>query len=222
MLGRRRHLQLHAQVLRRLGQPRYQCHAVDQVHGPAMARQVVQVPAEALAHVQQGLGRTGHVEERGKVGAGHDRHAHERGFAQGLAQAWQQCTHLAGIVRCGNHLMPTFGGARGVAVHVRYRIAVGKLQRRMLLEKRHHVRAGFKESVHPFGIVMGTQLIAQVGPWLLDVFIDAGAARQRVARDPGPATGPGRGAAQHWLLFYQNHLLPMPGSCYSGGQPGGA
>jgi hypothetical protein len=49
-------LQVHAQVLRRFGQARHQRHAVDQVHRPAVAGQVVQVAAKAFAHMQQALG----------------------------------------------------------------------------------------------------------------------------------------------------------------------
>lgn len=220
--GRRRRLQVHTQVLCRFSQARHQCHTVDQVHGPTMAGQVVQVAAKALAHVQQGFGRAGHVEEGGKVGTGHDRHAHERGFAHGLAQAWQQGANLAGIVGRGDHLVAAKGCAWRIAMHVRDAVAVGKLQRRVLLEKRHHMRARLKEGIDALGIVVCPQLMAQISPRLFDVFLDAGPARQRVAWHPGPAAGPGGGTAKHRFFLRHDHLLPMPGSRDGRRQPGGA
>ncbi|MNJ59466.1 hypothetical protein D3C77_551520 [compost metagenome] len=106
-------------------------------------------------------------------------------------------------------------------MHVRDAVAVGKLQRRVLLEKRHHVRASLKEGVDALGVVIRPQFIAQVGTRLLDVFLDAGPPCQRVARYPGPAAGPGGGAAEHWFLLHHDHLLPMPGSRHGRSQPGG-
>nr|VVN07216.1 hypothetical protein PS652_03619 [Pseudomonas fluorescens] len=42
----------HAEVFSRLGQPRDQGYAIDQLQGPAVGCQVKQVTAETLAHVQ--------------------------------------------------------------------------------------------------------------------------------------------------------------------------
>ncbi|CAI3806019.1 hypothetical protein GLGCALEP_03906 [Pseudomonas sp. MM221] len=187
-----------------------------------MPGQVIQVAAKAFAHVQQGLGRAGHVEEGSKVGAGHDRHAHERGFTQGFAQAWQQGANLAGVVRRGDHLVPALGRTRCIAMHVRDAVAVGKLQRCVFFEERHHMRAGFEEGIYALGVVIRPQLITQVGAGLLDVLHNAGPLCQRVAWHPGPAAGPGGGAAKHGLLLQHDHLLPMPGSRHGRSQPGSA
>ncbi|MNC70792.1 hypothetical protein D3C75_1216400 [compost metagenome] len=105
-------------------------------------------------------------------------------------------------------------------MHVGDAVAVGKLQCRVLFEERNHVRASFEEGVDAFGVVIRPQFIAQVGTRLLDVFLDTGPARQRVARHPGPAAGPGGGAAEHRRLLDQHHALPVPGSRYRRSQAG--
>ncbi|MNP00619.1 hypothetical protein D3C76_924120 [compost metagenome] len=220
--GRRRFQQAHAKVFRRFRQTRHQRHAVDQMHGAAVAGEVIEMAAEAPAHMQEGARRAGHVEEGGEIGARHDRHAHERGLAHGPAQARQQRADFAGVVGRGDHLVPAAGGAGRVAMHVGNAVAVGELQRGVLLEEGDHVRAGLEEGVDARGVVVLAQLVAQVGARLLDVFLDTRTFRQRIARHPGPAAGPGGGAAEHRVLLHQHDLLAVPGGSDGGRQPGGA
>ncbi|MCY1429724.1 hypothetical protein D9M71_456540 [compost metagenome] len=89
-------------------------------------------------------------------------------------------------------------------------VAVGELQRGVLLEERHHPRAGFQESVDHRRIKALAQFVFQVSARQFNVFDDACASGQRVARHPGPATGPGRGTAEHRVLFYHYDFQSMP------------
>ena len=107
-------------------------------------------------------------------------------------------------------------------MHVRDAVAVDEPQVGVALEEGHHVRAGFEEGVDPRGVVTLAQFVAQVGTRLLDVLLDTGATRQRVARQPGPAAGPGAGAAEHRVLLHQDYPAPVPGRGHRRRQPGGA
>ncbi|MNZ65896.1 hypothetical protein D3C78_840970 [compost metagenome] len=178
--------------------------------------------AEALAGVDERARRAGDVHERGQVLAGHDRHAEERGFAHGLAQAVDQLADLAAVVGRGDHRAPAGAGAGAVAVDVGDLVAVGELQGGVLLEELDHARAGFEEGVDARGVVPVAQLVLEVGARQLGVFDDAGAARQRVARHPHPAAGPGGGAAEHRVLLHHHDLLAVPGGGHRGRQAGGA
>ena len=220
--GWRRFDQAHTQGFGGLGQARYQGHAIDQVHGATVAQQVPEVAGKAPGDMQEGRQRAGQVEEGGEVGTGHDRHAHERGLPQGLAQARQQRAQLPCVIGRGDQLVAALGGARRVAMHVRDAVAVDEPQVGVALEEGHHVRAGFEEGVDPRGVVTLAQFVAQVGTRLLDVLLDTGATRQRVARQPGPAAGPGAGAAEHRVLLHQDYPAPVPGRGHRRRQPGGA
>ena len=57
-------------------------------------------------------------------------------------------------------------------------IAIGKLQRSVLLEKRDHARSRFKESVDHRRVEVLAQFMAQIGARLFDVFDDPGPTRQ--------------------------------------------
>ncbi|MDT4838260.1 hypothetical protein FQZ97_720130 [compost metagenome] len=201
----------HTQVVGGLGQPRDQRHAIDQVHGAAITSQVVEMGSEAPGDMDEGAQRAGHAEEGGEVGAGHDRHAHERGLAHGLAQARQQGAHFTRVVGSGDHLVATGGGAGGVAMHVGNAVAVDELQCGVLLEEADHLRAGLEKGIHQLGTVLLAQFMTQVGARLFDVFLYACAPRQGVARHPHPAAGPGGGATEHRVLLHQHHLLAVMG-----------
>ena len=194
------------EFLGRLRQPRDQRHAIDQLHGAAVHREVQQVAAKASADMQQRLERAGHAEKRHEVRAGHDRHAHERGLAHGLAQAMDQRPHFPAIVWRGDHLMPLRRGARHVAVHVGNRVAVDKLKRGVLFEERHHARSVVEESIDARRIVPIPQLVPQIGPRLFRVLVDARALRERIAWHPHPSARPGRRAAEHRVFLDDDDL----------------
>jgi hypothetical protein len=89
-------------------------------------------------------------------------------------------------------------------------VAVSKLQSGVLFEKRDHVRPGSEESVDHCRVVMLAEFMAQVRARLLDVFDDAGASGQRIARHPCPAAGPRGGTAEHRIFFNHDDLQTVP------------
>ncbi|MCY1448634.1 hypothetical protein D9M71_653200 [compost metagenome] len=99
-------------------------------------------------------------------------------------------------------------------------VAIGKLQRGVLFEERHHARSGFKEGIDHLRVIVIAQFVFQVSARLFNVFDDAGPPGQRIARHPGPATGPGGGAAKHRVFFHHDHFQAMPcgrhGRCQAG------
>ncbi|MCY1175341.1 hypothetical protein D3C76_856080 [compost metagenome] len=101
-------------------------------------------------------------------------------------------------------------------------VAVGELQRRMALEERHHVRRRFKKSVDHLRVESLAQFVFQVGTRLGTLLDDAGALRQRIARYPHPAAGPGCSTTEHRVLFHHDDFLPMPGGGYRRRQTGSA
>ena len=89
-------------------------------------------------------------------------------------------------------------------------IAVGELQGRVLFEKRDHVRRRSEEGVDHCRVVMLAEFMAQVSARLLDVFDDACAPGQRIARHPRPATGPGGGTAEYRVFFDDDDFQAVP------------
>ncbi|BCQ61390.1 hypothetical protein PBOI14_31400 [Pseudomonas sp. Boi14] len=177
---------------------------------------------KAPGHMQQRPEGTGHAEKGPQVGPGHDRHAQERGFPQGLAQPFEQWADGPGVIRRGDHLMALDPGPGHLAVDIRDAIAVDELQGRVLFEEGHHLRPVIQKGVDACGIVALPQLMLEVGARLLRVFMDAGAACQGIARHPHPAAGPGAGTAKSGILFHNYHLQAMPRGGHRTGQAGGA
>ena len=103
---------------------------------------------------------------------------------------------------------------------IRHLAAAEKLHVGMTLEEREHVRAMLQEHLHARAEDVAVQRVAQVGAGLFGVFVDAFGHRQRIARDPQPAAGPGGGAAQYRVLFYQDHPFAQvrgaDGGCQAG------
>ncbi|MNG18568.1 hypothetical protein D3C84_1026470 [compost metagenome] len=89
-------------------------------------------------------------------------------------------------------------------------IAIGELQRGVLFEKGDHPRARLKERIDHCRFVALTEFMLEIGAWQLDVFDDAGAAGQRVARHPGPAAGPRRGSAEYRVFLHHDDFQSVP------------
>ena len=176
-----------------------------------MYRQIQQVSGKTTGYMPSRFQRTGEIEERRKVGAGHDRHAHEGRFAHRCTQALEQASDLASVVRRRDDRAPARASARRIAMDVGDGVAVGKLQSGLLFEKRDHVWSGSEEGVDHGRVVMLAEFVAQVRARLLDVFDDAGASRQWIARYPRPAAGPRRGTTEQRILFNHDDFQTVPG-----------
>ncbi|MNN43555.1 hypothetical protein D3C81_1577980 [compost metagenome] len=100
-------------------------------------------------------------------------------------------------------------------------IAIGKLQRSVLLEKPDHARSRFKESVDHRRVEVLAQFMAQIGARLFDVFDDPGPTREWIARHPRPATGPGSGATEYRIFLDNDDFQIMPRGSHGGRQTGG-
>ena len=73
--------------------------------------------------------------------------------------------------------------------------AGNELEGSLVVEEAHHMRCRFEEGVHLVGLVVVTENLPEVCPEGLLFLVDSFGLRQRVARRPGPASGPGGGTA---------------------------
>ena len=92
----------------------------------------------------------------------------------------------------------------------------------MFFEEADHVRRRFEESVDQRRVEALAQFMFQIGARRRTVLDDAGPLRQRIARHPGPAAGPGGGTAEHRILLDHYDLLPVPRGRDRRAEAGGA
>ncbi len=211
-LRRRGHPQFYPEIISGLQQPGDQGGAVDQLHALPPGGQVEDMESDPPACVDERLRGAGGVQKCLQVRPGHDAHAQERGLVQLRSQLVQQVpAEPAGVDRFRTNRPSPGAGAGHVSLDIRDPGAADELQRGVLLEKRHHMRPGLEQRIHPGRVVMLAEHVLEVGTRTVHVFDDPVRLREGVQRDPRPPARPRRRPAAHPVLFHHHDAQPVPG-----------
>ncbi len=202
--------QRHACVQHRLQQRGRQRIAAQTQPPLAVQRELQQVAAGALCGVEEGIPGAAGAQEMAQVAA--DAHAQEAQQRRGGAQALQVGAEPPAVEGCGTDRAPARARGLGAAVKVGDRVAVDEAQRGVVKVELQHLRRAGQEGLGALRVQVAADDALQVAARFVDRLGDACGQRQRVARDPHPAAGPGGGAAEDRLLLGHDHLQPQVGS----------
>ncbi|MNQ42328.1 hypothetical protein D3C85_560310 [compost metagenome] len=176
---------------------------------------------QAPGRVQRRARRAAGVEEVGQIGAAGDAHAGQADQVQRRAQLVDPRAELAAVERLGAQRAAAQYRA-GAGVHVRHAAAGLELHGGVALEELDHRRAVGEEGALALVQFGALQLLAQVALGRARLLELAVGDRQRVARNPQPAAGPGAGAAEQRFLLGDHHLEAVVRGGHRGGQAGRA
>ena len=204
------------------GQPRDQGIAVDQPHAAAVDQQVFPVRQHALRDDPERSGLAHRVEKVAQLGARGDAHAPERGLGQRRLEVGNARAKAAAVERRGAERAAAGGRMGCAAVEIGNRVAVDELQGGLRAEELHHARRSFQECAGAGLVEALSEFVTQVGQRLFDGLVDAGLHRERIARQPHPATGPRGGAAVLRFLFGDDDFESEMGGGHGGRQPTGS
>ena len=96
-----------------------------------------------------------------------------------------------------------------MAVEIGDGIAIDELQGRVTAKEIDHAGAMVQVGLSALGVEAFAQFMLQVLPCGFGVFVDAGLARERIARNPHPATRPSGGSTQASCFFGHDHRQPQ-------------
>ena len=195
---------------------------VHQANRAAVKRHVAQKPQKKLGDVEGRDRRAGDVEEMQQFLPGADHHAEEGDFLEGRAQTPNLVAELAPVERSGDD--------RSAAIHAAgcRRMIVGEegaeieLQRGFALVEVDGFGPSFEEGVNARRIEMLAGLVLEIFSRIFNTVLDACAFRGRAAGDPAPAARARGGAAEHRLLFGDDHGKMAMRAANSGREAAGA
>ena len=158
----------------------------------------------------------GHVPERGRLaqrvqkmpqfGTRGNPQAPQRGLGQRGLELVDAGTQAPAVKWGSAHRATASGGIRRAAMKIGNGVAVDELQGGVLEKKVHHARPLRQKGLQPRQVKLGAQFMPQVGQRASRVFGDTCGLRQRVARNPHPATRPCRGSTIVWIFLDHQHL----------------
>ena len=193
-------------IKRGLGQARNECVAAHQQHVTAVQQNIGGMLADAPCHVQgrshrtQGVGKMPEVRARTNLQTKQCEFTHRR---PQLRQSRPQRTAVEGR-RANGAPARQRTGLFGVVVRIV--ASKQKRHRRFTFEERHHARAIFKKCVDALRVIRCADFRLEVGACGIARVGDTGPLCRRVARNPQPPAGQGRGAAKAGLLLDHQHI----------------